>query len=356
MELKPVNRSMVLPIERPAQIIASQPAENQQSQITDDDLVEAEVVETKQTKADKSKAFIEANTEPVTLSHLKNECIIPVFRDNEKTISHFEFIDSVNFVVQQCFKNETILDPDIRVSHKINGRIPSALNKKVSELEDWEKTQYWERMMFVIEVPSIVDTIHGNEISMTIGGVRALNHESLFSKKSIEKFKVFIGFNNKVCTNLLVSTDGIILEMRVSGLQELVKNVFDLIGNFNMRVQLDTMREFGRYSLTEHQFAQLIGKARLYQYLPPAQKKEIPALSFNDSQFNAIARDYYTDQSFCRDVNGDINLWKLYGLFTGANKSSYIDSFLGRSVNAYTFTETLLQALEHNSRMSWFIN
>jgi len=209
--------------------------------------------------------------------------------------------------------------------------------------------------MFVIEVPSISDTIHGNELSMTIGGVRTLNHESLFSKKSIEKFKVFVGFNNKVCTNLLVSTDGIILEMRVSGLEERVKQVFDLVGNFNMRMQLDTMREFGQYSLTEHQFAQLIGKARLYQYLPAAQKKEIPSLTFNDSQFNSIARDYYTDSSFCRDGNGDINLWKLYGLFTGANKRSYIDSFLRRR-NAYSFTETLLQALEHDSRMSRFLS
>jgi hypothetical protein len=354
MELKPVNRSMVIEANNPSQIPAN--IQPQQSQITDDDIVEAEVVETTQAKIEKPKAFIEANTEAVSLKHLKDECIIPVFRDNEKTISHYEFIDSVNFVVQQCFKNETIMDPDIRVSHKINGRIPSALNKKVSELEEWEKTLYYERMMFVIEVPSISDSIYGNELSLTIGGVRALNHESLFSKKSIEKFKMFIGFQNKVCTNLLVSTDGIILELRVSGLEELVKQVFDLIGNFNMRIQLDTMREFGRYSLTEHQFAQLIGKARLYQYLPASQKKEIHALTFNDSQFNAVARDYYTDKSFCRDGNGDINLWRLYGLFTGANKSSYIDSFLGRSVNAYTFTETLLQALEHDSRMSWFIN
>ena len=143
---------------------------------------------------------------------------------------------------------------------------------------------------------------------------------------------MFIGFQNKACTNLCVSTDGIALEIRVSGLQDLIKNVFDLLGSYNMRMQLDTMREFGKYALSEHQFAQMIGKARLYQYLPAAQKKEIPALTFNDSQFNAVARDYYTDKSFCRDVNGDINLWKLFGLFTGANKSSYIDSFLGRSV------------------------
>lgn len=324
----------------------------------DDEIIEPEVVETssQSQKTEKPKAFIEANTESVTLNHLRDECIIPVFRDNEKTVSHWEFIDSVNFVVQQCFKNETILEPDIRVSHKINGRIPSALNKKVSELEDWEKTKYYERMMFLIEVPSIADTIHGNELSLTIGGVRALNHESLFSKKSIEKFKVFIGFQNKVCTNLCVSTDGILLELRVSGLQDLIKNVFDLIGNYNIRMQLDTMREFGKYSLTEHQFAQLIGKARLYPYLSVEQKKTIPTLNFGDGQFNAIARDYYLDKSFCRDQKGDINLWKLYGLFTGANKSSYIDSFLGRSVNAYTFTESLLQALEHESQMSWFLS
>jgi hypothetical protein len=322
-----------------------------------DEILEAEVIESSPSKQnEKPKAFIEANTETVTLKHLKDDCIIPVFRDNEKTISHFEFIDSVNFVVNQCFRNETILEPDIRVSHKINGRIPSALNKKVSELEDWEKTKYYERMMFAIEVPSIADTIHGNDLSLTIGGVRALNHESLFSKKSIEKFKVFIGFQNRVCTNLLVSTDGIALEIRVSGLQDLVKRVFDLLGNYNMRMHLDTMREFGKYSLTEHQFAQMIGKARLYQYLPAALKKEIPALSLNDSQFNAVARDYYQDRSFCRDVNGDINLWKLYGLFTGANKSSYIDTFLDRSVSAFTFSESLLQALEHESNMSWFLS
>jgi hypothetical protein len=362
MELKSVNTNMVFPAVRATgENKPSKPkladSENEY-QFPDEEILEPEVIETPpvSSKKENPKAFIEANTEAVTLKHLKDDCIIPVFRDNEKTVSHFEFIDSVNFVVNQCFKNETILEPDIRVSHKINGRIPSALNKKVSELEEWEKTKYYERIMFQIEVPSIADTIQGNELSLTIGGVRALNHESLFSKKSIEKFKVFIGFQNKVCTNLLVSTDGILLEIRVSGLQELVKTVFDLIGNYNMRVQLDTMREFGKYALTEHQFAQMIGKARLYQYLPAAQKKEISALSFNDSQFNAVARDYYTDKSFCRDAKGDINLWKLYGLFTGANKSSYIDTFLDRSVSAYTFTESLLQALEHESKMSWFLS
>ena len=187
-------------------------------------VLEAEVIESTpiHPRVEKQKPFIEANTENVSLLHLKNDCIIPVFRDNEKTVSHYEFVDAVHHCVERTFGGETILSPDIRVSHKINGRIPSALNKKVSELEDWEKTLYWERMMFAIEVPSIASEINGNELSLTIGGVRALNHESLFSKKSIEKFKVFIGFQNKVCTNLLVSTDGIALEIRVASLQDLI--------------------------------------------------------------------------------------------------------------------------------------
>jgi hypothetical protein len=92
---------------------------------------DAEVIETSpiQPQAEKRKAFIEANTESVSLLHLKNECIIPVFRDNEKTVSHYGFVDAVNHCILKSFPRETVLVPEIRVSHKINGRIPSALNK-----------------------------------------------------------------------------------------------------------------------------------------------------------------------------------------------------------------------------------
>lgn len=304
----------------------------------------------------KTKPFIEANTEPVSLHHLKDDCIIPVFRDNEKTISHYEFIDAVDFCTKQFFKGSNVLDSEIRVSHKINGRIPQALHKKVNELEEWEKTQYYERMMFCIEIPSITETINGNQLNLTIGGVRALNHESLFSKKSIEKFKVFIGFQNLVCTNLLVSTDGCALEIRVSSLTDLVHKVFELFENYNIKQHVQAMKNFCNHTLTEHQFAQLIGKSRLYSYLPPKVKKEVPQLIFNDTQMNAVAKDYYLDKSFCRSDNGDIHLWNLYQLFTGSNKSSYIDSFLDRSLNAYNFTESLVDAMQSESKSHWFLS
>jgi len=303
-----------------------------------------------------SRSFIEANTSNVSIGHLRDECIIPVFRDNEKTISHFEFINAMEAATHQYFNGVEILSPDIRVSHTINGRIPQALHKKVHELQDYEKTRYYERMMFVIEIPGITEIVNGNRLNLCVGGVRALNHESLFSKKSIEKFKVFIGFQNKVCTNLLVSTDGVALDMRVSSFDDLFLKVLDLFTQFNIAKDLSRMKNFGNYSITEHQFAQIIGKSRLYQYLPSEVKKELPALEFNDTQINTIARDYYFDKSFCRRENGEIDLWRLYGLFTGSNKSSYIDAFLNRSVNAYTFTEQLAHALDGSDRYNWFLS
>lgn len=93
----------------------------------------------------------------------------------------------------------------------------------------------------------------------------------------------------------------------------------------------------------------------MYQHLPPALKQEIPQLLFGDNQISTICKDFYKDRSFCRNDSGDINLWKLFNLFTGANKSSYIDGFLDRSVNASYFVEKLQDALEHKTD-NWYLN
>jgi hypothetical protein len=343
MELQLVNQRNITPV--PV-------SEWNQSETEGSEFVQVSDV----TEVRSNRSFVEANTTSASLFHLKDECIIPVFRDNEKTISHYEFIDAVDFATHQYFNGLEIGAPQIRVSHTMNGRIPSALHKKVHELQDFEKTRYYERMMFVIEIPGITEMVNGNQLNLTVGGVRALNHESLFGKKGIEKFKVFIGFQNLVCCNLLVSTDGAALDVRVSSYDDLIKRVLDLYSKFKISKELNTLKNFGNYRLNEHQFAQIIGKSRLYQYLPLEMKKEIPALEFNDTQINTIARDYYFDKSFCRGESGDIDLWRLYGLFTGSNKSSYIDAFLNKSVNAFSFTQELTQALDGSNHYNWFLN
>ena len=301
--------------------------------------------------------FIVANTIEVPLHHLKQDCIIPVFsKDNEKTIAHQEFIESVLSAISKVFPHHSISTPEIRVSHQIKGRTPDAIHLNAKDLLDHQKTIYYERMAFVINIPSIVDSINGNELTLSVGGVRSYNLENLYNKKTLEKFKFFIGFQNKVCLNMCINTDGFKEDLRVSSASELQHKVIEVMQNYNAELHLMEMKEFTQDYLSEHQFAQLIGKSRLYQHLPKSEKQKIPMLNFNDSHINTMAKDYYEDKNFCRLDDGRINLWDVYNLFTQANKSSYIDTFLDRNLNAFEFTKGIQKILSGNSDYHWFLS
>lgn len=191
---------------------------------------------------------------------------------------------------------------------------------------------------------------------MGVGGVRSYNNENLYSKKAYEKFKFFIGFQNMVCCNLCISTDGFASEIRVGSYEELKNKILEVMQNYEAERHLKTMQELTQQSLTENQFAQLIGKSRLYNYLPKEQKLKLPQMDFADRQMNIIAKDYYDDKSFCNNEDGNINLWNVYNLFTSANKSSYIDSYLDRNVNAFEFSNGLGTALNGDSKHHWFLS
>ena len=300
--------------------------------------------------------FMAANTTPVSIEELSHKHTIQVFaKDNESTISHQEFIETVAFVTDRIFGGEQILRPAVRVSHPIKGRIPSAVGKPAKELKEHEKTLYYERMAFAMELPSINGNIGGNALNLTVGGVRAYNLTNLHSKKSEEHFKLFIGFQNKVCTNLCVSTDGFLSDVKVRTVAELAKAAYNLFGEFNVYRGIENLNNLPGTMISESQFAQIIGRARLYQNMPVKEKKELPQFPLSDSQVNLVVKDYYSDESFCRNDMGNINLWMLMNLFTGANKMSYIDSFLDRGVGCQQFIQGLYQAIGENKH-HWFVS
>ena len=304
-----------------------------------------------------SSAFIGANTIEVNLQEIQRQHIIPVFsKDNEPLISHGDFIQTTYDVINHCFKGEDILSPSIRVSHPIKGRAPEARYKPASQLEDHERTIYYERAMFVFDIPSIQRTIDGQTLSLTIGGVKCYGDDKLNNKKgTAEHFKIFIGFSVKVCSNLCVWADGAQVKLVVKSQGELMDAIMSMISHYNPESHLRAMQRFTEHNLTEAQFAQVLGRARLYNFLPNEVKKQIPPLLFTDTQLGSVAKDYFQDNSFCRNEKGDINLWKMYNLFTGANKSSYVDSFIERSVNAFEFTHQLQSGLTGGST-NWYLN
>jgi len=192
-------------------------------------------------------------------------------------------------------------------------------------------------------------------LNLMVCGVKCYSNENLMSKHYEQHFKVCIGFKNLVCTNLCLATDGMLRELKVRNLQSLYNGISSMCQEFNAHQFSEQLRLLPQYNLTEVQFAQLIGRARMYRYLPDVQKQQIHELKFGDAQLNAIVKDYYADKSFCRSSDGSINLWRLYNLFTGANKSSYIDNFLERGANAFELVGMLQVAIEHKADC-WYLN
>ena len=78
--------------------------------------------------------FIESNTQEISLEELTERNIIPTFSDNSLTISHQNFIGAVTKVASNVFGELTPVE--LRVSHPIIGRIPSAQHKKAYELTE----------------------------------------------------------------------------------------------------------------------------------------------------------------------------------------------------------------------------
>ena len=314
-----------------------------------------QIVDTNEVVEKSSSGFLEANTQKVSLNHLKNDCIIPVFsKDNETTISHYQFINKAVEVVQELFPDFHQKEPDIRVSHVIKGRIPSAIGKPAKELLEDEKTLYYERCAFLIELEQASQIVNGNKLTLSVGGVRAYNQENLYNKKSVEKFKIFIGYQNKVCTNLCVSSDGFTNEVRITSVDELYNNMAVLFSNYDRENHINMMEKMNKAYLTEIQFAHFIGKSRMFYHLDKSSQKEMFQQALNDGQLNNVVKDYYQCPNFSRNADGSISLWNLYNLLTEANKSSYIDNNLERNVNAYELINNIGFSLENNTP-NWYL-
>ena len=299
--------------------------------------------------------FLEANTNAITLEELSEQCVVPTWANQELTISHQDFINTVHDAALNVFAGETINNPEIRVSHIVRGRIPSALGKRSSELLDSEKTQFYQRLAFAFTIPSLHECIDGQRLELCIGGVRNYSDLNLYrANRGMEKFTIFIGWRVNVCSNQVLTGDGVRLNIEVMSLHDLYKAVLDLFYNFNLEKDIQLLQSLTQTRLTESQFAQIVGRMRLYQALPSYLQREIPKLLITDSQINNVCRDYYNNPNFGHK-NNTISLFDFHNLLTEANKSSYIDSYVQRGINATEVTVGICKALQGDSEYSWFL-
>ena len=230
--------------------------------------------------------FIESNTKAVTIEEL-NRCIVPTFSDNSLTIAHQQFIDVVREAATNVFGELT--ETECRASHPIIGRIPSALHKKANELREDEKTLFYQRLAWCCHIKDLTREINGQTIYLCIGGVRAYNEDKLYARKSPEKFKVFVGWQVRVCSNLMLTCDGYSGTIECLTELDLLEKATQLFKQFEPKKEdnLTLLENLGRTTITEQQFCQIIGRLRLYQALQTEQQRELPEIILGDQAINA---------------------------------------------------------------------
>ena len=314
-----------------------------------------EVLEQPVTSTQSYVSFLDANTNHITMDELKSQCVVPTWANQELTISHQDFIESVHDAAQSFYQGEAVTAPSIRVSHIVRGRTPNALGKRASELLECEKTQFYQRLAFAFTIPTIYETIDGQKLELCVGGVRNYNDLNLYrSSKGVEKFSVFVGWRVVICSNQVLTGQGVKLSMEVMDLKQLYQQVMELFNQFNPAKDIHLMQTLSNTYLTETQFAQVIGRMRLYQALPQGLTRGIPRLLITDSQINNVCRGYYQNEDF-GGQGGSLSMWNFHNLLTEANKSSYIDSYLQRAVNATDVAVGLNNALHGDSTYQWFL-
>ncbi len=70
-------------------------------------------------------------------------------------------------------------------------------------------------------------------------------------------------------------------DIRVRSVSELAKAAYDLFGDFNVYRQIEQMNQLPDTRITESQFAQIIGRARMYQNMPFKVKKRFASIPIN---------------------------------------------------------------------------
>lgn len=303
--------------------------------------------------------FIIGNTQPIEMDAL-SDMLTPVFsRDNVETISHIEGISTITDAISTYFDGQQINAPIVRVSHEMKLRNRFGAGKMVQNLRPEETDSYFQRMMAMIEIPSVSADINGSPCHLQVCLVHNYADINLLGNSSqYQSWKLCIGFLNTLCTNGLIrSSDGCNLSIKVTNTADLYKNAWTLFQNYEYKQHLDEMKHLNDTVIDVSTLAQFLGRARMAAALPTKMKKDLnlPEFILPEAQLNQMIRDYYTDDNF-GGYGHEITAWQFYMLLTNY-KNNYIDVFLERSANAYTISKGIAAAINKESpEWNWFIN
>ncbi|SMO72442.1 DUF3871 family protein [Fodinibius sediminis] len=148
--------------------------------------------------------------------------------ENKPFISHTTFVDSVIGIVEHVFPLQCNLEPNILVKQPVIGRIPQAKGKPDSQLQEFEKTIYYNAMRVVIPVP-ITSELEAFNLTYIIGGFHCYNQSSDCKKPGEEIIKIFEGFEDKRSRQLAIKTCETLIANQLESVRALEGRLFNFV-------------------------------------------------------------------------------------------------------------------------------
>lgn len=301
--------------------------------------------------------FIESNTHAISLEELEKN-IIPTFADNQLSISHVNFIKAVCFSASKVFGELTPVE--IRVSHPIIGRKPEFLHLKSSELDDSMKTCFYQRLAWIAHVKGLTREINGQTVELTIGGCRSYHEDKLYNRLSPMHFRCFVSWSVQICSNQMIQCSGNTGTFEALTEMDIIQKSYELFTGFNLQKEenLTLLQQLHSTFIPEDVLMHIIGRMRLYQFLPKQEQKTLPSLIIGDQAVNAMVKGYVQNPNFGRREGQEITCYNLMQLMNESVKQAYIDLWVDRNQNCTDFAIGIQKALQgqDDQGYSWFLN
>jgi hypothetical protein len=142
---------------------------------------------------------------------------------------------------------------------------------------------------------------------------------------------------------------------------DIYKQALALFNQFNpiKDVVLHDLESLGETKVTEQQFANILGRLRLYQFIPSADVKAmgLPIITMGDQAVTQAAKNYMCNPNFGKQEDEEITCWQLLNIFNEACKNAYIDRFLERNQEATDLAFGIQKSIQgEGSQYDWFLN
>ena len=315
---------------------------------------------TAEEQSEKHPNFIESNTQGITFEELTEKHVIPTYAEGTLTLSSGSIIKATMRAAEEVYGELTT--PEIRLSHRIQGRTPEAINKPTSELQDEDITTFYQRMAFLCRVQGITRIINGQEVHLCIGATRSYSEDKLFGRPTPSKMRLFVGWFVKVCTNGCLTCDGNSGTIECMTEADVYEKALALFKSFDPEKEntLEMLENLGTTRISESDFCKIIGRLRLYQALPSSEQNVLPKVILGDQAINKMVHGYVSNPNFgLKDGADSISLWELLQLANEAVKQgAYIDQWLERNQNCSDFVLGIQRAILgiDQEGYDWFLN